>query len=95
MLFGPGETKVPRNGRASSWFGFSTVNCMCGSCELICCGSCWPCFASWITKMLSMYLSHKREVLGRAKGLDLELFHKQVDNEGADGGSMAAPWTCS
>ena len=57
----------------------------CGSCELMCC-SCWPCFASLITKVSSTYLSHKWGVWGRTKGLDFELFHKQVGNEGANGG---------
>ena len=37
--------------------------------------------------MLSTYLSHRSEVLGRGEGLDLKLFHKQVGNEEVDGGT--------
>ena len=37
-------------------------------------------------KVSSMYLSHEWGVWGRAKGLDFELFYKQVGNEGAAGG---------
>ena len=33
-------------------------------------------------------------VWGSVKGFDIELFHKLV-GERADGGPMAAPWTCS
>ena len=78
---------MSRNGRASSWSGSSMMNCMCGSCVLMCCSSCWLCFASWMTKVSSTYLRHKQAVWGRAKGLDFELFHKQISNEGANGGT--------
>ena len=41
-----------------------------------------------MTKVLSINLSHNWEfVWGRAKGLDFELFHEQVGNEGANGGT--------
>ena len=40
VLLGPGETKVYRKGRAPSWFGFSMVNCICGSYELMYCINC-------------------------------------------------------
>ena len=40
-----------------------------------------------MTKVSSTYLSHKQGAWGRTKGLDFELFHKQVDNEGANGGT--------
>ena len=85
---------MSRKGRASSWFRSTTVNCICGSCELMFCSNCWLCFAYWMTKVSSTYLSQRQGVLGRAKGLDFELFHKQVGNEGANGGTLAAPWTC-
>ena len=39
-----------------------------------------------MTKLSSRYLSQKWRVWGRAKGTDFELFHKQVGNEGANGG---------
>ena len=32
---------------------------------------------------------------GRTDCLDFDLFHEQVGNEGANGGPMAALWTCS
>ena len=44
VLLGPGETKVSRKGRASSWLGSSVVNYICGSCELMCCNNLWLCF---------------------------------------------------
>ena len=86
---------MSRKGRAPSWFGLSTVNCMCGSDELMCCSRCWLCFASQMTKVSPTYLSHKLGLWGRAKGLDFKLFHKQVGNEGLIGEPMTAPWTCS
>ena len=44
-----------------------------------------------MTKVLSMYLSHKwGGVCGRAKGLAFNLFHKQVDSEGADGATYGS-----
>ena len=78
---------MSKNGRNLSWSSSSKVNHMCGSCVLICCSSCWPCSAPWMTKVSSTYLSHKGGV-GRAKGLDFQLFRKQVGNKGADG----KPW---
>ena len=47
VLSEPRETRVSRKGKAPSWFGSSVVNCMCGSCELMCCdviflwAACW------------------------------------------------------
>ena len=87
MLLGPEDTKVSRNGRDPSWSSSSLVNCMCGSFVLICCSSCLLCYASWMTEVSSAYLSHKQGVWGKAKGLDFELFHKGIGNEGADGGT--------
>ena len=37
VLLGPGETRVSRKGKAPSWLDFSVVNCICGSCGLMCC----------------------------------------------------------
>ena len=37
--------------------------------------------------MSSTNLSHRQGVWGSAKGLDLKLFHKQVDDERADEGT--------
>ena len=40
-----------------------------------------------MTKMSSTNLSQVQGVGGSAKGFDLKLFHEQVGNEGADGGT--------
>ena len=80
------EKTVSRKGRAPSWFGSTMVNCICGSCELMCCSNCWPWFASLMTKVSSRYLSHSWGMWDRAKDLDFKLFHKQVGNEGANRG---------
>ena len=82
-----GLEKPPREGKPPSWFGSPMVNCICGSCELMCCSNCWLCFASWVAKVSSTYHSHRWGVWGRAKGLDFELFIKHVGNEGANGGT--------
>ena len=39
VLLGSGESRMSWKGKASSFLG-SMVNCMCGSCELICWSSC-------------------------------------------------------
>ena len=54
-----GTWRRSRKGRSPSWFGSSMVNCICGSCELMCCNICWLCFASWMTKVSSTYLTHR------------------------------------
>ena len=86
VLLGPGETTVSRKGRVPSWFGSSVVNYICGSCELMCCRSCLLCFACWMTKVSSTNLSNRWGLWGRAKGLNLELFHEQVGNKGPNRG---------
>ena len=40
VLLGHRETRVSRKGKTPSLLGSSVVNCMCGSCELICYSSC-------------------------------------------------------
>ena len=84
VLLGPGVTLVFRNGMEPSDPGSSTVNCMLGSCELMCCSSCWLCSAFWMTRMSSTNLSQRLGVEGR-----LEDFHEQIGYEKADGGN---PW---
>ena len=37
VLLGPGETRVARKGKVLSWLAYSMMNCICGSCELMCC----------------------------------------------------------
>ena len=86
VLLGPGVTLMSRNGRDPSSFGSSMVNCMCGSCALMW-WSCWLCSTFWMTKVSSTNLRHRQEVWGSSKGLDLKLFHEQIGNEGADGGT--------
>ena len=48
-------------------------------------------FCLWMTKVSSTNPSHRQGVWGRAKSLDLKLFHKQVDDEGANGGTHGSP----
>ena len=76
-VLGPGVTLVSRNGRDPSWFGSSMVNCMCGSCVLMWWRSCWLCYA----------FHHRWGMWSSVQGLDLKLLHKEVGNEGADGGT--------
>ena len=63
VLFGPGETKVSRKGRAPSWFGSSMVTYICGSCDLMCYSNCWLYFPS------SLYLSHRWGVWAELRAL--------------------------
>ena len=37
VFLGPGETILSRKGKAPSWLGSSVVNCIDGSCVLMCC----------------------------------------------------------
>ena len=74
MLLGPGETWVSRKGSDLSLFGSSMVNCMHGSCVLMC----WKLlavFPFWMTKVSSTTLVMDGG-WGSAKDLDLKLFHK-------------------
>ena len=59
VLLGPGVTLVSRKGMNPSVPGSSTVNCMLGSCELMCCSSCWLCSAFWMTRVSPTNLRHK------------------------------------
>ena len=94
MLLGPGKTKVSRKGSAT-WFGSSTVNCICGSCELMCVAivdcvllpGCQMCHPHILAIGVGMW--------GRAKGLDFELFHEPVGNEGANGGTQGSTMGCN
>ena len=63
-LFGPVETRVSRKGMGPLFWGFSVVNCICGSRELIYCSNSQLCSACWMTKASSTYLSHSLGGLG-------------------------------
>ena len=68
VLLGPVATKVSRKGRASSWFGSSMVNYICGSCEVLCCNNYWLCFASWMKKSHPHTLAIDRVDMGQGSG---------------------------
>ena len=74
VLLGPGETRLSTDGSDPSWSSSSMVNCMCGSCVLICCSSYWLCSASWMTKVSSTYLSHKWGCGAELKALTSNIF---------------------
>ena len=80
VLLGPEQTRVSRKSKAPSWLVSSVVNCMCGSCQLMCCGNCWLCFACCMVKVSPINLSHKWEVWSRADGFDFKLFYQHVGN---------------
>ena len=83
----PCVTFVSRNGMEPSDPGSCTVNCMLGSCELMCCRSCWLCSVFWMTRVSSTNLSQRLGVEGRLEGFGFKLFHEQVGYEGASGGT--------
>ena len=72
VLLSPGVTLVSRNGMEPSAPGSSTVTCMLGSCELMCCNSCWLCSVFWMTRVSSTNLSHKVGGGGQFGGLWLQ-----------------------
>ena len=78
VLLGPGVTLVSRNGMDPSDPGSSTVNCMLGSCELMCCSSCWLCSAYWMARASSTKLNQRLGVEGRLEGFGFKLLHEQV-----------------
>ena len=59
VLLGLGVTLVSKNGIEASAAGFSTVNCMLGSCVLMCCSKCWLCSAYWMTRVSSINLTYR------------------------------------
>ena len=64
VLLGPGETRVSKKGMEPLSLGFSVVNWICGSMELICWRIFWLCSACWITKVSSTSLSQSLGGLG-------------------------------
>ena len=72
VLLDPGVTLVSRNGMEPSDPCSSTVNCMLGSCELMCCSSCWLCSAFWMTRVSSTNLNQRLRGGGQIGGLWLQ-----------------------
>ena len=72
VLLGPGLTFVSINGMEPSVPGSSTVNCMLGSCELMCCRNCWLCSASLMIRVSSTNLTHRLGGVGLIVGLWLQ-----------------------
>ena len=71
-MLGPGVTLSSRNGIEPSDPGSSMVNCMSGSCELMCCSSCWLCSAFWMTRVSSINLSQRLRGGGKIGGIWLQ-----------------------
>ena len=67
------------------------VNSICGSMELI-----WLCFACWMTKVSSIYLSQSLGGIGAVlMALDSNLSMNMLATKGLVGEPIATPWTCS
>ena len=92
VLLGPGETKVSRKGRVTSGFGSYMMNYMGGSCEVMCCSNCWLCYASWMTKVSSTYLSHRWGGCGTViRALTSNFSINRLGMRGLIGESMSGP----